>query len=256
MRLKVDNRIRKRIENTAGLSYQTFPDEGVCARVSDARTDEPKNRLLAQRVAGQNGVLVTGIPRVVRAVSDCVESMTSWELFSPLGIAEIKRLLPLSDAECLDETYGFDFVLTEREKFRPVISRHEVVALRKKDIPSVQYDLRMGERRSSETDDFIWAFGCYHKDHEVPATWLPEFGPLCASIAVVIWEDDDIAGFGVGTEELLRGQGYGIAAVSADTQWVLEQKAIAWYGAYENNIPSLRIAKRLGFSLVYSSFKA
>lgn len=100
--MKLDYRIRERIENAAGLPLQIFPDEGVCVRVSDTRTDEPKNRLLAQRVAGQNGVLVTGIPRVVRAVSDCAESMTSWELLSPLGLAEIKQLLVPTDAECLD----------------------------------------------------------------------------------------------------------------------------------------------------------
>lgn len=238
-------------------SLQMFSDEGVCVRVSDARTDEPKNRLLAQRVAGQNGVLVTGIPRVVRAVSDCVESMTSWELFSPLGLAEIKRSLSSDDAECLDETYGFDFVLTGNENFRPVRSQHKVIALRKKDIPSEQYDLRMAERRPSETDDFIWAFACYRSEPNMTATELAPFGPLCASIAVVIWENDgDIATYGVMMEELLRGRGYALATVSAATQWILDQDAIAWYGAYSNNIPSLRIARRLGFSLAYQSFGA
>jgi RimJ/RimL family protein N-acetyltransferase len=253
----MDYRVCKRIENTAGFPLQTFPDEGVCIRVSNARTDEPKNRLLAQRVSGHNGVLVTGIPRVVRAVSDCAESMTSWELFSPLGLAEIKRLLPPADAECLDETYGFDFVLTEQERLLPVRSQHKVIALRKKDIPSEQYDLRMSERRPSETDDFIWAFACYHNEPNMTATELAPFGPRCASIAVVIWNgSEDIATFGVGTEELFRGQGYALAVVSAATQWILNQKAIVWYGAYANNIPSLRIARRLGFSLVYQSFGA
>jgi RimJ/RimL family protein N-acetyltransferase len=253
----MDYRICKRIENTAGFPLQKFPDEGVCVLVSNARTDEPKNRLLAQRVAGHNGVLLTGIPRVVRAVSDCAESMTSWELFSPPGLAEIKRLLPPADAECLDETYGFDFVFIERERFQPVISHHKVIALRKKDIPSVQHALRMAERRPSETNDFIWAFACYHNEPNITATELAPFGPRCASIAIVIWNgSEDIASFGVGTEELLRGQGYALAVVSAATQWILDQKAIAWYGAYSNNIPSLRIARRLGFSLVCQSFGA
>jgi RimJ/RimL family protein N-acetyltransferase len=253
----MDNRIRKWIENAAGFSLQMFPDEGVRVRVSDARTDEPKKRLLAQRVAGQNGVLVTGIPRVVKAVSSCAEAMASWELFSPLGLAEIKRLLSPDNAEYLDETYGFDFFLTERESFRPVGSQHKVTALRKKDIPPEQYNLRMSERCSSETDDFIWAFACYHEEPDITATELAPFGLRCASIAVVIWENnDDIAGFGVRTEETLQGQGYALAAVSAATQWILNQGAIAWYGAYSNNIPSLRIARRLGFSLIYQSFGA
>lgn len=252
----MDYRICNRIEKVAGFPLQTFPDEGVCVRVSNARTDEPKNRLLAQRVTGHNGVLVTGIPRVVKAVSDCTESMTVWELFSPLGLAEIKRSLPPADAECLDETYSQNFFLIGNEEFRPVSSQHKVAVLRKKDIPSKQYDLRMGERRSSETGDFILAFACYHNEPNIPATWLPEWGPLCASVAVIIWKDDGVAEFGVGTEELLRGQGYAIAVVSAATQWILGQDAVAWYGSYSNNIPSLRIARRLGFSLVSQSFRA
>lgn len=253
----MDYRICKRIENGAGFPLQMFPDEGVCVRVSDAWTDEPKNRLLAQRVAGQNGVLLTGIPRVVRAVATCAQSMTSWELFSPLGLAEIRRLLPPADAECLDETYGFDFVLIEHERFRPARSRYEVFALKRKDIPPKQFDLRIAERRPSETDDFIWAFACYHNEPNMTATELAPFDPRCASIAVVIWNGgEDIATFGVGTEELLRGQGYALAVVSAATQWILDQKAIAWYGAYANNIPSLRIARRLGFSLICQSFGA
>lgn len=253
----MDYRIRKRIEKTSGFPFQMFPDDDVCVRVSDARTDEPKNRLLIERVIGKNGVLVTGIPRIVNTVKNFVESMTSWELFSPLGHAEIKRLLSPADAEYFDETYGFDFILTENKNFCPVKSQHKVIALMKKDIPTEQYDLRMAERRPSEIDDFIWAFACYHNKPYMTATELASFGSNCASIAVVIWEgDEDIAGFGVWTEELLRGQGYALAVVSVATQWILEQGAIAWYGAYSNNIPSLRIARRLGFSLVYQSFRA
>lgn len=253
----MDYRIRKRIERISGLPWRMFPDEGVCVRVSDARTDKPKNRLLVERVVGKNGVLVTGIPRIVEAVKNRAEFVTSSELFSPLGIAETKRCLPPSDAGCIDETYGLNFVLTERERFRPVKSPHKVIALRKKDVPSEQYDLRMSERRPFETDDFIWAFACYHNDPGATTTELAPFGPPCASIAAVIWEnDDDIADLGVWTEESLRGQGYALSVVSAATQWILEQKAVAWYGAYSNNMPSVRIAKRLGFSLVCQSFGA
>jgi RimJ/RimL family protein N-acetyltransferase len=252
----MDDRIRKWIENIAGLPLQIFPDEGVRVRVSDARTDEPKNRLLALEVVGKNGVLVTGTPRIVKAVKDCAESMTGVELFSPLGLAEIKRLLPPADAESLDEAWGLNYFLSEREKFRPVISRHKVITLKKKDIPVGDEDLRMGERRSSETNDFIWAFACYHNNSNIPAVTVPEYSPNCASVAVVFWKGDDVAGFGVGTEEKLQGQGYGLAVVSAATQFVLEQGGVAWYGAYANNIPSLRIPRRLGYKLVYSSFGA
>ena len=63
--MDMDSRIRKWNEKAAGLPLQAIPDEGACVRISNARTDEPKNRLLAQRVIGTNGVLVTGIARAM-----------------------------------------------------------------------------------------------------------------------------------------------------------------------------------------------
>ncbi len=64
----MDSKIRGWVENAAGVPLRLFPDEGVRLRVSDARRDVPKNRLLAQRVTGKNRVLVTAIPRIVEAV--------------------------------------------------------------------------------------------------------------------------------------------------------------------------------------------
>lgn len=255
--MKLDYRIRKRIENDAGFSLETFPDEGVSVRVSDVRADRAKKRLLAQQVAGKNGVLMTGIPRIVRAVSDCAQSMTGRELFSPLGLAEMKRVLAPADAESLDETYGLDFALAEHKRFRPPRTEHKPVALGRKDLPAEQSEMRMAERRPSETDEFIWAFACYHDDSSVPAKDLAPFGSRCASVAGVMWNGtEDIATLWVGTEEALQGQGYGLAAVSAATQWILDQRAVAWYGAYADNIASLRIARRLGFSLICQQFGA
>jgi RimJ/RimL family protein N-acetyltransferase len=252
----MDNRIRKWIENEAGLPFEMFPDEGIKVCVSEARTDEPKHRLLAQRVVGKNGTLVTGIPRVVKAVKDRVVSMTSLELFSPHGITEIKRALSPDDAKYLDEIYGIDYFIGERENFHTVKSMHKATALKKKDIPHKDFDLRMGERRSHETDDFTWAFACYHNDPNIPATRLTEYGSRCASVAVIFWKNDDIAGFGVATEELFQNQGYALAVVSAGTQWILDQHGVALYGAYANNIASLRIPARLGFTPIHSSFSA
>ena len=50
-----------------------------------------------------------------------------------------------------------------------------------------------------------------------------------------------------------RGKGYGSAVVSAATAWTLAQGEAPVYAAYANNIPSLRIARRLGFSLLQQS---
>jgi len=252
----MDDRIVKWIENASGLPFDVIPDDGVRILVSKARTDEAKNRLLAQRVAGKNGALITGIPRIVEAVKDAAESMTGWELFSLLGLAEIKRALPPTDAKDLDTMYGLDYFLTNFRDFHPVKSRHPVVPLRKKDIPRGDEDLRLRERRSTETGDFTWAFACYHNDPKLPAVTLPEYSPRCASVAVIFWKGDDLAGFGVGTEEALRGQGYALDAVSTGTQFILDKGGAAWYGAYADNIPSLRIPRRLGYSLMHSSFRA
>ena len=253
----MDIRVRKRLENDAGFPIEAFPDHGICVRVSTARTDEPKSRFFAQRVREKDGVLVTGIPRIVKAVSPCLRAMTSRELFSPLGLEETRRTLSAADGESLDDTYGFDYVLPRHECFHPAATQHKTVALRRADIPTEQFEMRMAERRPSETDDFVWAFACYHDDPNVPAAHLSLFGPRCASIAVIIWKgEENVASFGVGTEEALRGRGLGLAAVSAATQWILDQGAVAWYGAYADNIPSLRIARRLGFSLVCQTFGA
>ena len=81
-------------------------------------------------------------------------------------------------------------------------------------------------------------------------TELAPFGAQCASIAIAIWKDGPVATYGVGTEESCRGQGFGLAAVSAATKRILEQGEVAVYGAYANNIPSLRIARRLGFTFL------
>lgn len=252
---RMDDRIRRRIKEATGLPSEAFPDQGVKVSVSSARTDRPKNRLLVQRLTGKNGILVTGIPRVLQDISGCVGTMTGWELFSPLGIAEVRRRLSPDDARSLDEAYGLDFYIAKREEFRPFESQHEVVALSRKDVPRSQYDLRLSERRSFETGDFVWAFACFDQE-PFAAKSLSLFGARCASIAIIIWENDGLAGFGVETEESLRGKGYALAVVSEATKWVLGQDAMPWYGAHSTNIPSLRIARRLGFSLCSSSFRA
>jgi RimJ/RimL family protein N-acetyltransferase len=251
----MDGRIRRRIEYVTGLPFETFPNEGVKVVVSDARSERPKNRLLVQRVMGKNGVLVTGTPRILKDISRWLNTMTSWEIFSPLGIAEMKRRLSPDDSAALDEDYGLDYYLSEREEFLPFESGHTVTTLTTKDIPPSQYQLRLSERRTIEAGDFTWAFACFSQESP-PATRLSLFGSHCASIAIVIWENDVLAGFGVETEESLWGRGHGLAVVSAATKWVLDQEAVAWYGAYSNNIASLRIARRLGFSLGSSSIRA
>jgi RimJ/RimL family protein N-acetyltransferase len=191
---------------------------------------------------------------VVAAVRPALECMSIEELFSPLGLAELSRAMQPEDAESL--AHGFDYLLTSRKDFRPAETAHEVVPLTKSDIPPDQFELRMSERRESQSDDFVWAFACHHDDPDAVATELAPFGPRCASIAIVIWRAPELAGYGLGTDPPFRGRRYALAVVSAATEFILRQGAVAWYQAYTTNIPSLRIPRRLGFTFAWQTIWA
>ena len=248
----LDPRVQSYLEGRMGLPLAAFPRASMGVRESPKRTDEHGNRLFIVRIA--DGALATGIPRIVAAIAPVLRSMTISELFSPLGQAELGRAMEPGGIAPL--ALGFDYTLAGQRDFRPVKTRHTPVALTRKDIPPEQLQLRMSERRphvEAKQEDFVWAFACYHDDADATATELAPFGPRCASIAVIIWKAPDLAEFGVGTEEGFRGRGYGLAAVSAATKFVLEQGAVAWYGAYATNVPSLRIARRLGYGLAWQT---
>jgi RimJ/RimL family protein N-acetyltransferase len=251
----MDCRVRTYLESELGVPLASLPEAGVEAVESPKRADQRENRLSVIRIG--SGALATGIPRVVRAVAPTLRSLTAEELFSPLGLAELRRAMRPADAESL--AHGLDYVLTNASDFRPAQTPHVPVPLAKKDIPPGQFDLRVSERRSpaeAEQKDFVWAFACYHDDEDAAAAELAPFGPRCASIAIVIWKTPDLAGYGVWTEEDYRGRGYALAAVSAATKFIMEQGAAAIYGAYATNIPSLRIARRLGFSFAWETIWA
>jgi RimJ/RimL family protein N-acetyltransferase len=246
----MDVRVRRFLERELGFSLETFPKEGVEVRESPARSDKRGGRIKILRIG--DSALATGIPRLVDAIAPVVRSISVWELFSPLGIAELRRVLSPEDGKGLE--IGFDYTLISPSDFIPAETAHKPVALRKADIPPCEFDSRMRERRKPVAEDFVWAFACYHEDRDAKSVTLPEFGPRCAAVAVIIWRDvPDVAFYGVGTEENYRGQGYGLAVVSAATEWTLKQGAVAYYGASASNIPSLRIARRLGFSLTWET---
>jgi RimJ/RimL family protein N-acetyltransferase len=244
----MDDRVRGYLEGRAGVALSDAPTDGIAVCESPKRTDERGNRVVAQRVAGRNGVLVTVQPGRVDAIADAVRQMAPCEIFSPLGRAELCRALGLSDEPPPQYyLYGYSYVLTRLDDLCPAQKTLTATPLRRGDIPPEQLEMRMSERRQPPAEDFIWAFACYRDHPTFRATELAQFGAQCASIAIAIWADGPVATFGVGTEESCRGQGFGLAAVSATTKWILEQGEVAVYGAYANNIPSLRIARRLGF---------
>lgn len=113
----MDDRVRRYLEGKAGVSLNASPIDGIAVRESPKRTDEHGNRVVAQRVAGWNGVLVTARPGNVEAITHAVRQMTSCEIFSPFGRAELCRALGLSNEPPPQYyLYGFDYVLTSLEK--------------------------------------------------------------------------------------------------------------------------------------------
>ena len=201
----MDDRVRRYLESKAGVSLSASSIDGIVVRESPKRTDERGNRVAVRRVAGWNGVLVTVRPGSVDAIADAARQMTSCEIFSPLGRAELCRALGLNNEPPPQYyLYGFDYVLTSLDDFCPAQTTLTATPLRKKDIPREQFEGRMSERRQPPAEDFIWAFACYRDDPAFRATKLARFGAQCASIAIAIWKDDPVAGYGVGTEESCR----------------------------------------------------
>lgn len=245
----IDERVRVYLEGRTGVPLSTFPAEGIAVAETPNRTNAPRNRLMAHRLAGYNGILVTVRPGSVDAVARVVEGMTPCEVFSPFGHAELSRAVGCDGSDRDDYIYGFGYVLASLRDFRPTDIPHAATPLREKDIPEEQRRLRMSERRLPPVEDSIWAFACHRDDDPAyRATELASIGSQCASIAMAKWTDGPVARLDVRTEASCRGQGYGTATVSATAKWILEQGQVAIYDAYANNVPSLRIARRLGFA--------
>ncbi len=249
----LDNTIRRLLQEELGFSLETFPEKGVHVCTSLKRSDQRWNRVKAVRIG--DAAVVTCLPSLLDTITLAIQSMTIWELFSPLGEAELRRALGSEVGKEL--FHGLEYVLSDRSSFRPARTPHTAGALGKDDIPSSQRELRMSERRRPVSDDFLWAFACYLDGENVSASDLAEFGRQCVSIAIVIWnEGHGIATYGLGTHEDYRGQQYALATMTAATEYILRQGGVAHYEAAVTNIPSLRIPRRLGFSFAWEEMRA
>lgn len=248
----MDHRLRRYLESESGVPLDVLGGGKLVVRESRKRTEERGNRVQIERFAGLDGLLATVLPGHVPRIESVLAGLSPAELFSPLGYAELRRALDFDDEPSPDYYfYGYSYALTSLEELRSASGQHLVRALGKEDIPGEQLALRMKERHPAEQDDFIWAFACDRDDAEYhTGAELAPFGSHCASIAIVIWREGPVGCFGVGTDEACRKQGYGLAVVSAATEWILKQGEVAIYSAYANNIPSLRIARRLGFTFL------
>jgi RimJ/RimL family protein N-acetyltransferase len=250
----MDHRLRRYLESQAGVSLETLPARRVAVCESPARTDEAGNRVNIQRFPGLDSLLATVLSGHAGPVERVLAGLSPGELFCPLGAAELCRAIGADFEPNPYYTYGLDYTFADPGDFRPASARPPVRVLYKDDIPAKQLALRMGERRASEIDNFVWAFAGDLDDPAYQAgAELSPFGAQCAAIAVVIWAPGPVATYGVGTDSRCRGRGYALAATSAATAWILEQGETPVYGAYANNVPSLRIARRLGFRLLQQS---
>ena len=249
----MDKRIRELIEEELGFGLEVFPEEGVDVRPCSKRSDKRWNRVKAVRIG--DAAVVTCLPSLLDTITPALRSLSIWELFSPLGEAELRRALEPEVGK--DLFHGLQYVLCDGSSFRPARTPHTPRPLGKDEIPSSQRELRMSERRQPVPDDFLWAFACYRDGENVSASDLAEFGRQCVSIAIVIWnEGHGIATYGLGTHEDYRGQGYALANMTAATDYVLQEGGVAHYEAAVTNIPSLRIPRRLGFSFAWQEMRA
>ncbi len=232
----MDDRVRLFLEKDSGFALASFPSRGIEIRESPARTDEPKNRMKIYRLG--DAALVTGIPRAISVIEPVIPTLDILELFSPIGLAELSRALGPKDAESLSN--GLDYTMTSRSDLRlPKLSPMPERLPELPDEPPEEAMLPVPVPGRKTID----AFAICHDGKK-------------ASRSCIIWLCPGFVEIGVATEDEYRGRGYASAVVAVATRWILERGAVAHYGAFTTNVPSLRIARRLGFTLTWQTIGA
>ena len=179
------------------------------------------------------GVAVgTAIPRVLRAIAPIVDQLDIWELFSPFGLSELSRAL--SGQGIKARGGGFHYValpIQPRSLEDPGV---ETVAM---------LDAQMTPR--SELFDKQWfdAFAVIREGQQ-------------ASLSRIRWKTRDFIEIAVETHEAYRGRGLGTAVVAAATEWIHSRGCAAHYPVLPSNLPSVRIARRLGFTVAWQEIYA
>ena len=246
MQIEINPHIRAALEESLGFPLEAFPRSGIDLRVSHARTDQPGNLLLAHRIPGGDGALATAIPRIAEAVRPLLAEMSSAELFSPLGVAELRRALSVEDGRAILDEPGLDYAIAAPEAFHPAAGGHRSMLLTARDIPSTreEFSLSMTDRDASPPEGLAWGFvGCS--------------GAQRVSIAVIRWDEGATAHIAIaGTKEPFRGRGYGRAVVSAATEHILKQGRVPVYGTIRSNIAALRMIRPLGYRLGFETIGA
>ena len=232
-----DPRTRFYLERELGFGLECFPAGGIAICESPQRTDEPLERLRIIRVG--DAALASGTAPIVSAISQISRAMSVWELFSAVGVAELERALCPHKVEEL-----FAYTLQSRAGLYPQNPVHDAVRLPTlTDAPPNEAELQYSRQRLPPGRDFVLAFSAYDDGVQVARSG-------------VRWVAPGLVEIGVDTNREHRGQGYGLTVVQAAAQWVLARGAVALYRAKPSNIPSVRIAKRLGFALTYQELRA
>lgn len=218
------------LETDLGFPLHSMPPKGVEVRASPRRRDQEDARMLIVRI--DQGALATGIPRVITTITPVVHQLGIWELFSPFGLAELSRALASEHIEV--KGGGFHYTLTDKQ-YCPLqtLSEKPIKLLLEGMLP---------EKELFDKKRFD-AFAIYQEGRQ-------------AALSQVSWKTEKFIEISVETHEAFRQRGYGLAVVAAAVEWILAQGAVAHYATLPSNIPSVRIARKLGFTLTWQEIYA
>ena len=235
----MDNRLCTFLASQSGSPVDSWPQHGIDVRVSSQRTDMVRNRLLALSLRNSGGALVTGIERVVEAIRPIIEELSIAELFSPVGTDALRYAMSPGDAQSVIKEPDFVCAISSRESFRPTHATPNPVPLTGAEVTDAAHHLgiTIPETDASTCSGLPQAFACRSSQE-----WV--------SIATIRWQDSRVAEISdVETKESHRRKGFGIAAVSAATDYILLQDRVAIYGTWQSNVPAWRMIHKLGFRL-------
>lgn len=226
----MDARVKAYIEKELGYSIASFPSEGIDLRESDQRSDNPGSRMFLIRI--EHAAVGTAIPRVLHAIRPVIHELDLWEVFSPFGAAELTRAL--HDEEIKVKGGAFHYTLIPEQYLEPIkVGIHVIPLLNTKMVPSPEiFDKK----------------------------WFDAFAVNCegqqVSLSRIRWKTEHFIEIAVDTVEKYRGRGFGLTVVAAATEWILSRHAVAHYPVAPDNLPSVRIARHLGFRITWQEIYA
>jgi GNAT superfamily N-acetyltransferase len=212
----MDYRIIQSIEAWLGCSIDDKYNGKIHLLSTPSRSDLPYNRLVINRIVGENAIIATCIPRLVDKLASFLGSITEWELFSDYGMASLGNHMSNEDAQYLGQ--GFSYAKFQTDN-------------------SVEEGLDCIVRKTNE-NGVVLGFVYILNDLEV------------SSVELVRRDSSDTIFINVETKEEYRGKGFGTAVVKVATDWLLTNGFVPRYGAEVRNTVSISIARKLQYNLV------